>query len=363
MKKYNICVYGIAKNEEKFVNRFMDSIKEVDKVYILDTGSTDNTVELFKKRGAIVHQKKYKKFNFDKARNDSLKYVPKDIDICICLDIDDCIEPGFVKELNKIWADDISQVKYEYLYSVDENDKPIVSFYNDHIHARNGFKWIYPIHEILKYNNDNYKCLYSNKIKVIHRPDHNKDRYFYLDLLEKRVEEYPDDRRNIYLLARQYINERRYEDSIRICQMYLNNLSFTYIPERAKIKYYLAKCYRILEEYNKASIWAKLAIQELPDYKDSYIELLMIYYDNKEYQKGIDIGLEALNITKSNPGVLNESIANDGTLYDYLSLCYYELKDYDNAIKYIDIDIEEHPKDERLKKNREIFIKEKDKII
>ena len=30
--KYKVCVYAISKNEEKFVDRFMDSLKEIDKI-------------------------------------------------------------------------------------------------------------------------------------------------------------------------------------------------------------------------------------------------------------------------------------------------------------------------------------------
>ena len=94
MKNHKICVYSICKNEEKFVDRFMDTLEEIkDHVYILDTGSTDNTIEKFKARGAHIKAKKYNKFAFDKARNDALKLVPEEYDICICLDIDDCIEP------------------------------------------------------------------------------------------------------------------------------------------------------------------------------------------------------------------------------------------------------------------------------
>lgn len=40
-----ICVYAIAKNEEQFVDRWMDSMREADWVCVLDTGSTDRTVE------------------------------------------------------------------------------------------------------------------------------------------------------------------------------------------------------------------------------------------------------------------------------------------------------------------------------
>ena len=49
-----IIVYAICKNESKFVNRWMDSMTEADAVVVLDTGSSDDTVEKLRRRGATV---------------------------------------------------------------------------------------------------------------------------------------------------------------------------------------------------------------------------------------------------------------------------------------------------------------------
>ena len=48
MKDYKVCVYAITKNEEKFVSRWVNSMKEADEIYVLDTGSTDDTVKKLK---------------------------------------------------------------------------------------------------------------------------------------------------------------------------------------------------------------------------------------------------------------------------------------------------------------------------
>ena len=45
-----ICVYAISKNESKFVDRWVESMSEADDIYVLDTGSTDDTVEKLKKK-------------------------------------------------------------------------------------------------------------------------------------------------------------------------------------------------------------------------------------------------------------------------------------------------------------------------
>ena len=73
---YKVCVYAICKNEEKFVDRWYDSMKEADQIFVLDTGSTDNTVNKLKKLGVNVKQEIIDPWRFDVARNESLDMVP-----------------------------------------------------------------------------------------------------------------------------------------------------------------------------------------------------------------------------------------------------------------------------------------------
>ena len=88
MKKYKICVYAICKNEGKFIERWYNSIKDADYICVLDTGSVDNTVDLLEKFKINYKIKKIDPWRFDSARNESLKLIPDDADICISLDID-----------------------------------------------------------------------------------------------------------------------------------------------------------------------------------------------------------------------------------------------------------------------------------
>ena len=50
MGKYKVCVYAICKNEQKFINRWVDSMNEADEIYVLDTGSNDKSVKMLKKK-------------------------------------------------------------------------------------------------------------------------------------------------------------------------------------------------------------------------------------------------------------------------------------------------------------------------
>ena len=52
---------------------------------------------------------------------------------------------------------------------------------------------------------------------------------------------------------------------------------------------------------------------------------------------------------------MNEVFSYDETLNDLLSIVYFYLKDYDNAIKNAKLALVINPNNERIKKNLEIF--------
>ena len=61
-------------------------MSEADYIVVLDTGSSDNTVKKLKNKGIFVKQQIISPWRFDKARNESLKLVQQDTDICDCTD-------------------------------------------------------------------------------------------------------------------------------------------------------------------------------------------------------------------------------------------------------------------------------------
>lgn len=191
MKKLKICVYAISKNEEKFVDRWYSSMKEADQVYVLDTGSTDNTVEKLKKLGAIVKTEVITPWRFDVARNKSLEMVPNDYDICVCTDLDEILLPGWRKELEAIWDENTDNLAYNYNWALDENDNPLVNFYIEQIHSRDNFKWTHPVHEVLtkiKPNNKRKNTpIISRLITILIKINQEVATFHYSNYLLKKI--------------------------------------------------------------------------------------------------------------------------------------------------------------------------------
>ena len=356
MNKYKICVYAISKNEEKFINRWVDSIKDADEIYVLDTGSTDNTVELLKKKGVNVISKKITPWRFDVARNESLSLVPSDTDICICLDLDEVISEGWRKVLEENWDENTDRIFYNYNWLLDENNVPKVSFYIEKIHKRHGYKWTHPVHEILSLTEnkeENKKVV--EQITVNHYPDNTKSRSSYLPLLEFSVKEDPDDDRNMHYLGREYMYYGKYQEAITTLKKHLNMEKAVWKDERCASMRFIARSYRYLEKYKEAIYWYEKAIIEAPYLRDPYVELALLYYELKDWEKVIFYSDKALEIKESAKSYINEQFSWDHTIYDLKSISYYYLNNKEKALENINIALTYASEDERLLNNKKVF--------
>lgn len=354
-----ICVYAIAKNEEQFVQRWVASMQEADDIYVLDTGSTDQTVPLLQKFGVHVKSEVIVPWRFDVARNQSLDMVDDDADICICTDLDEVFEPGWRAEIEKYWTTDITRARYPYHWRLDEQGNPMISFYIEKTHSRHGYLWHHPVHEVLKCILPEEKTITIDTISVKHYPDQTKSRSSYLPLLELSVKEDPEDDRNMHYLGREYMYYERWEEAIATLKKHLSLKSALWKDERAASMRFIARSYQHLKKYDKAREWLTKAIAEAPHLRDAFIERALLEYQLQEYEAVEIFCFRALEIKTHQKTYINEIFSWDGTVYDLLAISAYELGRYAQALYFVDLALEYAPRDTRLLKNRQIF-KEKE---
>ena len=195
-----VCVYAICKNEEKFIPRWIESLREADYIVVLDTGSTDNSVQILKGYSPLVHveQKVYDDFRFDVARNDSMKLIPKDADICVVSDLDHVFRPGWKETLIDAFKRGVDEVYGPIIDYTDDNEI-IKWFLSKNVHPNDPrWYWERPIHEGVFYHPDENdpKEIVAETIDsfvIEHHQDTKKDRSFYLDMLEKEYLENASD--------------------------------------------------------------------------------------------------------------------------------------------------------------------------
>jgi len=306
--------------------------------------------------GAMVEQKIITPWRFDVARNESLKMVPQDADVCICLDLDEVIEEGWRKEIENIWKPNLTRLKYNYNWSFDQNGNPAVNFYSEKIHSRNNFKWTHPVHEVLSYDGMEVFEV-TDKITVNHYPDSNKSRSSYLPLLELSVEEDPTDDRNMHYLGREYMYYQDWHKCIDTLIKHLELPKATWKDERGASMRFISRAYRNLERKKEARMWLELAKEETPYLREPFVESAFMEYDEQNYNEAIKNLKIALNISKPPKNYINEPFCYDSTIYDMLSLCLFNIGKKAEAIYYLKKAIEIDPNNERLKNNLELIKK------
>ena len=347
MNKYKVCVYAICKNEESHIDRWYESMKEADSIYVLDTGSTDNSIELLKKNNIHYETCIINPWRFDEARNMSLDMVPTDTDICVCTDIDEVFNKGWRKELENIWNENIGRVKYKLNFSFDEYGNPATVLYISKIHKRNGFKWIHQVHEVLESVN-NMSEIVSDNIVLNHYPDREKSRSNYLELLELSVLEEPDSDRNLHYLGREYMYNEMYNEAIDTFHKHLKHKNSLWIHERATSMRFMAKCYLELDRVEESELWYKNSVKECPILRESYVELGYLYYRLNEFKESIKWLKKALKIKDKSKDYINEDFAWNSFIYDLLSVNYYNIDESEEALKYIKKAIKLDPQNKRL---------------
>lgn len=356
MSEYKICVYGVCKNEEKFARRCMESIKEADVVVIGDTGSTDKTREILRECGALVYDIPVNPWRFDVARNECLQYIPEDVDICVCIDLDEVLETGWREALEKVWEKDTNRAKYLYIWSFNQDGSPAVQYYHERIHARNGYKWIYPTHEVLEYQGQGEeKWCFAEGLVFKHYPDRNKSRSFNLELLELAVKEYPESTRNMHYLGREYYMTGQWEKCIETLKKYLAMPKANWKEERSFAMRYIGNCYAVEGDLSEAKSWLLSAIAEAPEMREAYVEMARLGYKNHEWELIYLMCKWALTIDTPSQRHYNEAFAWNETVYDLASLGSYYTGKYEEALLYCKKAIEIAPEDERLKNNLKLI--------
>lgn len=364
MSEYKVCVYAICKNEEKFVDRWMDSMGEADIVVVTDTGSDDGTVEKLRERGAVVHIEEIRPWRFDVARNISLDHVPDDIDICVCTDLDEIFEPGWREKLEAAWDKNESKGgnstarrgKYLYNWSLKANGTPDVQFIYSKVHERRGFRWKWPVHEYLRYEGGlPLESVFIEDMVLNHYPDASKSRGSYLPLLELAVEEAPMDDRMRYYLGREYMYKEQWGICIDTLNDYLKLPAATWDEERCAAMRWIAKSYHMREQMKESYCWYYKAIAEAPHMREPYVEFAKMCYEIQDWPMTLFLTEEALKIKEKSPTYTNMGYAWDHTPDDLCAIASYRMNLMEESLNHARRAHLFSPDDERLKNNLRII--------
>lgn len=289
-----ICVYAISRNEEKFVERFCQSAAPADMILICDTGSTDKTIEMIDAhRGVVWFEKIHiSPWRFDLARNAALALIPADIDVCVSLDLDEELQPGWREEIERVWVKgETTRLRYGFDWGAG------IVFKYEKIHGRNGYSWHHPCHEY-PMPDGRLKEVWADTdmLLVIHKPDPMKSRGSYLELLRLSVEEDPACPRNAFYFARELSFHRQWVEAIEACDRYLALPRATWANERCYARRVQGRCWAELGNFALAERAFYQAAAEAPGTREPWCELSLLMYTQRRWHECLAFAMKTLEI-------------------------------------------------------------------
>lgn len=345
-----IAVYAISKNEVGFVQRFCESAKDADYILIADTGSTDGTADAATMCGAVVHDIHISPWRFDHARNVALALIPSDIDVCISLDLDEELQPGWREEIERVWTEGTTRLRYMFDWGCG------IQFYYEKIHARKGYFWHHPCHEYpVPDGRITEVWAQTDMLLAVHKPDPTKSRGQYMDLLELSVKEDPQCPRNAFYYARELSFNARWEDSIAACKSYLQLPRATWMNERCYAYRVMGRCYNemgILDEAEKAF---QMAASEAPNTREPWCELANLMYRQCRWEECFAYATRALRIVDRLMVYTCDPVVWGSQPHDLAAISAWNLGLKDIALAQGETALSLEPDNERLRANVEWF--------
>ncbi|QSZ27972.1 glycosyltransferase [Aceticella autotrophica] len=301
----------ITKDEEKNIARCINSVKDiVDEIVVVDTGSKDKTVEIAESFGAKVIHAKWED-DFSKARNIAIENATSDW--ILFLDADEEIAKEDIDKIKPLLNDD--SIEAYLLKFINYGGNTIGNatsevHHNFRLFRNNGkIKYIYPVHENLRNVIENRVPLYKvSDIKILHygylsetRAEKNKTER-YIRLILNYLIKHPDDQFQHSNLAVEYYNAAQYEKALKHLLLASKNINLNTFGATRIIRY-LILTYTALKDYDTA---LKIIYDAKPYYNTMadfpYLEA-MIYFQQKRYQKALEIFKQCLEIGEYN-GIL-----------------------------------------------------------
>lgn len=350
-EKINITLCAIVKNEERCIKRFLDKhLPYFDEIVIVDTGSTDNTLNILKSYKAV--NKKLNTFDyiweddFSKVRNFAKKNAKNEW--ILFLDADEYIKES---EINKLYdllkIIDFHENKKEFAFSLEiqNKDSNIRNITMQRIINNSKYLNYYGrVHEYVKSTSKNGQfALCHTNIVVFHDGYMNgiikkKDKVNRnLELLRKMIEEDTSNFRWLYYFTRDIIYNPNLEEISYITENYLPKIKKQFNKEYSKEV--IVNIIAIYFQCGQFELVDKL-IQEYEElekdnYDFVYYKTLLHYIECKN--KMNYLLKEICKYRKKTFNKMESRINYDGYHIDLLiGLLLFEIGKFDQARKYIE---------------------------
>ncbi|MGR3301365.1 MAG: tetratricopeptide repeat-containing glycosyltransferase family 2 protein [Candidatus Scalindua sp.] len=299
----------IVKDEEKFLPTCLESVKDhVNEIIIVDTGSTDKTVEIAGKYGAKVYHHAWEN-SFSKARNYSLKYATSDW--ILILDADEEIVKKDAHKLRDVIKDPVvpetthrANVYLMPVFSKINGNKNLAvansgRLFKNHL----GFHYEGIIHNTLKFSGPTK----SVNIRIDHYGYNQNEEQMESkfrrtsNLLKEQTRNNPEDPQPHQYLATAYLERKRFDECIieALIAIKLYEKYDKTSPLLLLTYYNLSTAYHFKNDLENAEKYSINVIEINPEYLDPYDMLSIIYFTQRDYDKFLHYTQRFLELLKA----------------------------------------------------------------
>lgn len=284
----NVTLYAICKNEEKNVEKFVENSKKFLNTVVVDTGSTDNTVQLLRSAGIEVyeHSQTKKEFDFSVARNQALSYVKTDW--AFSLDFNEDIQDAYFEGL-EIIENEFTTFKHLRYDDIGDGKPQQSNEVHVRFHRTKNYKWANAVHEMPVFvPTEEFfeESFIETSIKITKKINRSVSKeLFYFDICER---EYQKDSTNwyyIWFIFNHYFNVGNYKMAFEFGQKYLN-VSRAYFDTFRIIAFIKCSiCLIQLQDLAKGANYAFHAVSEAMNMGEPYLSQAFIHLN--EVAKGL----------------------------------------------------------------------------
>lgn len=223
----------IAKNESVMIGRLLESVKDLDEIVVVDTGSTDNTMEIAKKYTDKVFSDFTWNDSFAQARNHVKSKMTTDW--ILSIDCDERLYDVFALREAVALAEARQALAVDTLQIAEDNGQ---EFFFPRLFTNSPqVFWEGSIHNTLSVLGER---LGNVRISVGYSPAHSNDPDRAFRILKKDVEERPNARSYFYL-GREYFYRGDFENCVIMMGKYVQISRF--LSEKAEAFLTMARAY------------------------------------------------------------------------------------------------------------------------
>ncbi len=325
---FSICL--IARNESKTLPRLIESLSEFrargGEILLLDTGSTDNTAQIARDLGCIVHEvgdkfrvtfnkeltdkinekfvvdgedKVIKEgesmFDYASARNYIADFASNDV--VATPDCDEIYTKLDLDKISKMIDEGVDQFEYNFVFAHDHLGNELVKFIHSKFYNRKKLKWVGIIHEVLQ-GEATRKFVDESVIKLEHYQNVETNRSHYLRGLAYDCYLNPDNDRNAHYFGRELMYKGQYKSAIGQLKRHVSMNKWP--TEASQSMVFIGQCYESLGQIDEALGWYVKAYDKEPNRREPLMKLAEYYYRKGSVQHVITYVTAALEIQGTN---------------------------------------------------------------